>query len=441
MADLKTFTRNSMRKLLRVDQPVEQRTTAEVEAERDQNFRWNYAVNSVDVILFMSGISLLSATTILPLFVTKLTDATWPLAIVAMVAQSGFFLPQLFMANTIERLNRKKPVIVNLGLITERLPAMLIVISPIVALWSKGMALLLFLLFFTCFNLGGGVVATAWQDLIARCFPVNWRGRFFGGNMFLGTALGVGVAAAAGVVLDRYAFPYNFIVIFGVSGVMICISWLFLAMTREPVEVTHVPRVSTRAYMAAIPNVIRSDANFRSFLLARTMMAFAEMGTGFLTIAAIDRWEVADSFVATLTTATLIGQTSASLLVGVLADRKGHRVALELSGVALIAAFAMAWLAPSPIWFVGVFFLLGFFMGARIVSGTLVVMEFCAAEKRPTYIGLTNTLVGIASALAPLVGLGLVKLGYSWLFVVSMVVSIISVLMLHFWVKEPRFEV
>ena len=435
-----SFIKQSLRWLLRLDVPFETLNSAEAETYRDRHFRWNYLFNSLDVICFMGSISLLSATTILPLFISKLTDNTIPLALTAILAQAGFFLPQLFTSNFIERLDRKKPVVTNLGFLTERLPAILLVGAGAAAYWSSTLALILFLFFFAWFNLGGGIIATAWQDLIARCFPVNWRGRFFGGNMFLGTAIGVGAASLAGVVLEQFAFPLNFIIIFGMAAIGINLSWGALLLVREPVEKSIVPRRSTTEYLRELPNVLRNDLNFRNFLIARFVLAIAEMGSGFLTVAAIQQWAIADSMVASFTTASLVGQTIASLIMGVLADRYGHRLSLEVSAVAATLAFGAAWFAPDPSWYLPVFFLLGYFTGARIVSGTLVVMEFCVPEKRPTYIGLASTITGIGSAIAPLIGVGLVEIGFDWAFAASTLTSLTALLMLRYWVREPRFE-
>lgn len=429
----------SLRRLLQLDHPQPVLTREEAEVAQERDFTWNLIFNSGDVVFFMSGISLLSATTILPLFVSKLTSNTLPLAIVAMLAQGGFFLPQLLTANFIERLDHKKPVVVNVGLLTERLPALLLLLPPLLALRSPLLALLLFLLIYGWFNLGGGVIAPAWQDMVARCFPVERRGRFFGGTMFAGTLLGVGAAAWAGRILERVAFPNNFALIFGAAGLCIFVSWLFIAQTREPIEATHVPEVSIRQYLAELPALLRRDVNFRHFLVARTTLALAEMGSGFLTVAAIQIWAIADGTVATYTTASLVGQTSGSLLMGVLADRYGHRLSLELSAATAVVTFLLAWLAPAPGWYIVVFFLLGFFNGARIISGLLVVLEFARPEKRPTYVGVTNTLSGIASMLAPLIGAALFTISFQVVFAASALASLVALLLLRYWVKEPRF--
>lgn len=413
----------TLRHLLQLDQPIQILNAAEAEVDRDRNFGWNLFFNSFDVIFFMVAVSLLSPTTILPLFVSKFTDSAILLAFLAMLSQGGHFLPQLFTANFIERLDRKKPVVVNLGFLTERLPAILLILAPLAAFRSPSLALILFLLFYCWFRLGGGAVSTAWQELIARCFPVTRRGRFFGVNTFIGTLLGVGAASLAGIFLETTTFPLNFAYIFGAAGASILISWIFLAQTREPVEAANATHVSTRAYLAQLPNVIRADPNFRNFL----------------TIAAIVAWDISDGMVATFTTATLIGQTTGSLFGGFLSDRYGHRLSLEISAFLSALAFGMAWLAPDPGWFIAVFFLMGLFRGVRMVSSMLVVLEFCTPEKRPTYIGLANTLTGIGSMVAPLFGAGLVTIGYSWVFIASMLTSFAAVLMLRFWVKDPRF--
>ena len=428
-----------LRRLLQLEQPVQILSATEAEIVRDRNFGWNLFFNSIDVIFFMGAISLISATTILPLFISKLTDSTIPLALVAMLSQGGHFLPQLFVANYIERLDRKKPVVVNLGFLTERLPAILLILAPLAATISSDLAVVLFLLLYSWFNLGGGAVATAWQELIARCFPVTRRGRFFGINSFIGTLLGVGAVSLAGRFLETVAFPLNFAYIFGTAGLCILISWIFLAQTREPIEAASGSARSLGAYLAALPNVLRADTNFRSFLAARFTLAMAEMGTGFLTVAALVAWEISDGMVATFTTATLIGQTTGNLCGGFFSDRYGHRLALEISAFFALVAFGLAWLAPGADWFVGVFFLMGLFRGMRMVSSMLVVLEFCTSDKRPTYLGLANTLTGLGSMIAPLVGAGLVMIGYSWVFIASMLTSLVALLMLRFLVRDPRF--
>jgi MFS family permease len=86
-----------------------------------------------------------------------------------------------------------------------------------------------------------------------------------------------------------------------------------------------------------------------------------------------------------------------------------------------------------------VFFLLGEALAAESVSSLNIILEFCAPEDRPTYIGLTNTLLAPTRTVAPLLGGWLATwLGYPPLFAAALALSIIGSLMLFRWLREPR---
>ena len=432
------IAKSFLRWLLEIDKPVPVRTDQEVQEEMERNFRWNSAVNFLDGASFWFGLSFISSTTILPLFVSKITDSPFAIGLVAMIAQGAWFLPQLFTANFVERLARKKPVIVNLGFFTERLPLWFMVLSAVIALKWPILALLLFITSYAFHGFGAGLVATAWQDMLARCFPVARRGRFMGITMFVGAAMGTASASLSARMLESYPFPRNFVIVFFIAALSITISWGFLALTREPVQQVTAPRRSNRQFFAELPAVVRQDENFRRFLIGRMLLALGGMGSGFVTVSAVSRWHVADSVVAFYTVAFLLGQTIGNLVFGFLADKLGHKLSLELSGLASFLSFAIAWLAPSPEWYYLVFFLSGITVGGIIVSGILVVLEFSRPEKRPTYTGLANTGAGVVGTVSPLLGAWLANSGYDWLFAFAALTSFLSFVVLRWWVVEPR---
>lgn len=427
-----------LRRILQLDTPLNAVSEAEAASEIEQLYRWNFFVNLLDVTAFWFGFSLISATTIVPLYISQLSDSPLPIGIAAVVAQASWFLPQLFTANAVERLPRKKPVIVWFGLFLERLPMWLFVLSAAIAVRQPTAALVVFLVGYAWRGFGAGITATSWQDLIARCFPVRRRGRFLGISLFAGTLAGAVAAAVSGWLLETYPFSRNFVLNFALAAVFISLSWAFISLTREPAIAARVQRLSGREFAAELPIIMRQDVNFRRFLISRTLLAFGALGTGFITVAAIDRWAVPNSAVAGYTAALLIGQAAATPLFGLLSDRFGHKLTLEIGALAAVFAFALAWLAPTPKWYYAVFVLLGVNTGAIIVAGILVIMEFARAEKRPTYAGLANSAVGIASVAAPLVGAALATISYDLLFAASAFISLAALALLRFWVQEPR---
>jgi MFS family permease len=424
--------------LLELNRPVPQRSEAEIAAEVDRNYRWNFTVNLLEAAAFLPGAAFMSSAAVMPLFVSKLSPSPLAIGLLAMIAQSAWFLPQLFTANAVERLARKKPVVVNLGFFLERFPVWLMPLAAMLAVRSPMLSLVLVLAAYAWHGLGAGAVGPAWQDMIARCFPVERRGRFFGTAMFAGTAAGAVASLGSAWLLTSFSFPTNFVYSFACAALLITVSWGFIALTREPVQPGRAVRQSTREHLSSLPELLRADPNFRRFLTTRSLMALGSMGYGFLTVAAVQRWQITDGAAGLFTGAYLAGETCGNLAFGFLADRSGHKRSLELGTLAAVLGYGLALVAPAPGWYFAVFILLGVVHASVVVPGILVVMEFAAPDRRPTYVGITNTGIGLVSIVAPLLGAALAVAGYGWLFGVAALINLAALALFHWWVREPR---
>lgn len=58
---------------------------------KEKDFRWNFTVNMMDGALYWFGASFISASTILPLFISKLTTSLWPIGLLSMITSAGVF--------------------------------------------------------------------------------------------------------------------------------------------------------------------------------------------------------------------------------------------------------------------------------------------------------------------------------------------------------------
>ncbi len=335
-------------RMLLLDRPVPERSDEDVRAEADRNYSWNFAMNVLDGAAFWFGIAFASSATIVPLFVSKITLNPVVFGFVAMIAQSSWYLPQLLVAGPTERVDRKKPIVVNLGFFLERLPVWFWPISALLSVTMPIVALILFLVTYLWHGLGAGVLGPAWQDLIARCFPVNRRGRMFGLTSFIGTGMGTAGALISSRLLSRFAYPWSFVVVFGIAALAITVSWFFLALVREPEQAAQVTEDNRRPILERARSILRADTNFRHFLIYRVGMVTGAMATGFLTVVAIQRWSVADGVVGYYTAMLLLGQTCGSLLAGMLADRYGHKIPLMIGGAARLAASRWRWRQIGP---------------------------------------------------------------------------------------------
>ena len=434
----RSFAVGLLRRLLQVDMPADVRSDEDVAAEAWQNYNWNFAVNLTDGALFWLAQSFLSAATILPFFVSQLTDNPLFIGLLAVIAQAGWHLPQLLSAGPIERTARKKPWVINLGFFVERLPVFLLPVAALLAVDAPRWALALFLLTFTLYNVGAGLVAPAWQDLIASCFPTARRGRFMGITMSVGAVAGALGAVGSSRLLDTVPFPRNFLILFGLAALLMFISWLALAFAREPVRQVRRTEESRLRLWTRLGRILRRDRNFRRFLIARGLLAVGGMGMGFVTVAAVSKWNVPGGTVGNYTVALLVGQSVSNLLFGLLADRKGHKLPLVLGGLAASLAYVIAGLAAAAPLYYLVFFLLGVYVSAMIVSGLMIVLEFVGSEQRPTYVGVTNSVIGAINLVIPLFGGWLARFSYDYLFAFSAAVGLLAVLLMWLWVVDPR---
>ena len=410
-----------------------------IEAEIEQNYKHNFIVNFIDGSTFWFGASFFAYRTILPVYIANLTDNEFAIALLSTIIATGWLLPQLFTANWVQRLPLKKYAPVNVGFWSERIPILLLVPTAWLATISKELSLVLSLILIAWHVLGAGAIAVGWQDMLAKIFPLDRRGKFFGITNFGGTATGVLGASTVAWLLGRYKFPHGYVLAFTAGSIFILISWFALRLTREPFVEPKGPPPTQQEYWRQLPNIIRTDLNFRRFLIAQIFTGGGSIAIGFLAVYAIQKWGLPDSQAGLYTVAMLIGQALSNLVFGWLADRKGHKIILEISLLATVLSLGVAALAPSDIWFYLVFWLTGVSAAGVFLSGIMIIFEFCEPDIRPTYIGLNNTFIGAVAIAMPFIGGWLIRsFSYPIMFTFTFAICSIGLVLLRFWVQEPR---
>ncbi len=415
-------------------------STSAAQQEIERNYRWNFTVNALDGATFWFGMSFISSTIILPLYVSHFTNNPLLIGLIPFIASAGYLIPQLFSANAVERAPRKKFFPVTLGFFLERLPIFLLApASFILATGQPMLAVGIFFVLYAWHTFGAGVTIVGWQDMIAKLIPVGKRGRFFGITNFIGNGTGILGALAVPIVLAKFTFPLGYVISFAIAAALIFLSWVFLSLAREPAVYSSKPPVSQLDYMRSLPETLRRDRNFRIYLLSQIIFSLSGMAIGFLVVYTVRTWNLPDAQASGFMVAMQIGLTLANLFFGFLADRKGHKLSLEICMALSALSFILAIFAPSFWWFFPIFFLRGAVNAGTFISGISIVYEFTDAENRPTYIGLANTIPGIAGAIAPLIGGWLVGvMSYQAMFILSAVIGVMSWVLLRFAVHEPR---
>lgn len=405
-----------------------------------QHFRWNALVNGLDLVFFTLGLSLVSRETVMPVLVSSLTDSKLAIGLIPALYSLSFYLPQLLVANFSERLLYKKPFVMAIAGPGERGAYLLIgLVVWLLAVDAPQVTLGLFFVLLAISGACSGSATPAWYDMIAKVIPVQRRGIWSGVSHGLGALIAVVGALGVGWILAAAVYPVNFALVFGLAFVALLISFLGLALNREPPSVHLKDAVPLRQYLRQLPAILRRDENFRRFLISRTVAQLGAMATGFFIVYGQERFTIDGVGVGYPTAALVASSAVMNLIWGALADRYGHKLILALAPLLMAAAVLNALLAPSFGWLVLTFVLLGAYQAADTVSIFNIIIEFCPPTERPTYIGLTNTLLAPVLTLAPLLGGWLATVtGYAGLFGVALVAALLGAGLMFGWVREPR---
>jgi MFS family permease len=410
-----------------------------VEQFSRKQLRFNVTAGFIDAGMFGIALGYASFGTILPLFVASMTNSATLIGLVPAIHSAGWLLPQLFTASHTSRLRRYKTTVL-LNTINERVPflgfAVVALLLPKIGLQT---GLIITFLLLTWQGLGGGFTANAWISMISKIIPSEYRGTFFGTQAAVANLFISGAAIGAGYLLNWYEAPVNFAICFFIAAFFFAMSWIALAFTREPTDYDKVIDEHPTPFWQGASKILKRDANFNWFLVARTLSQFATMGFSFYIIYALRRFQMNAITAGYLTASVTIAQTVGNAGMGWLGDKIGHRSMLIFGAVAASLSSFLAWYAPSLSWFFPIFILSGFANVAIWTNGMTMATTFSGENERPFYIGLAQTLTAPATMIAPILGGWIADTrGFEMTFALSTVLSIVMTGILVFIIKEPH---
>jgi MFS family permease len=403
-----------------------------------RDVRFNAFVNIMDGAFFGSALGFASFITIIPLFVSQLTDSAILIGLVPAIHVVGWQLPQLLTSGQVQRLGRYKPMVLAMT-IHERLPYFgLALLAWFLPGLEHRLALVLTFGLLIWQGLGGGWTATVWQTMIGKIIPGSWRGGFFGVQASAANLLASGAAVIAGQFLERFSSPLDFTACFLLAGLGMVISFAFLAATREQDHIPHSPTTSHTAIWQQVRRILASNRDFRRFLIIRMFFQIGMAAFSYYAVYAVGELGAGAGMVGWLTGTLIFSEMIANPLLGALGDRRTHRLVLLLGAVVALTSTSLAgWLTSVPGWFF-IFALAGV---ASVVGWTTTIvlsLEFGTQAEQATYIGMSNTLVAPATLAAPFMAGWIVEsLGYPAMFRCAALVCLAAALLSYRLLGQP----
>ena len=383
----------------------------------------------LDYIFFNVGLTFAGINTTLPAFAARLTTDPLLIGLVGAVWMGGWLLPQMFAARYLSTAPRKMPFILFFSWIGRPvflLFALYLFLSG--AVWPGATLLLLYLASFY-FSFTDSITGVAWFDLLGKALSNRERGRFIGLGQAAAGILSIGAGIIIRWVLESsgLGFPNNYALILVLADVFFLLSLAAIYLVREPLEKVATERQKMTDYLPGLVQLIRQDRMFRRVNVARLLIGLCGLASPFFAVYAIRVLAMPEGDVGWFAIAQTIGLAIAGLVLGTLAERRGSVSVVRLVGGIYLAApiFVLAAGVPglnqtlSTVLMAAAFLMLGMGDGSIMLGFLNYVLDIAPPEKRPVYVGLTNTLAG-ATVLYPFLGGALVDgVGYRIVFALA----------------------
>lgn len=395
--------------------------------------------NLVDVSSFHLAMSFVFSTTVLSLYASYLTSSSVLIGFVPAVQQTAYYLPQLILARWGEKLSRMKPIVVRLS-IFERLPHLCIALSILLfPTLPAAVAYAILVGSLLVSSAAAGLATPMWKAMLGKVIHADRRGGLFGAGFGIGGFLGIMGATLSRKILNTYSFPTSFGICFLCGFIGQILSWTGIALIREPKRVDEYREPDQKSYIRSILQELKTNRNFSRYLSSQTLIYLGTMGVSFYVIYARKMFQITDGFAATLTVFALVSQSLGALILGRIADRKGHKWFTEVATLLGLLAVGIIFLAQNRYWMYPVFFFMNMSNACLRVASMSITMEFCEPERIPTVTAIAHTALAIPLLLAPIIGGWIIDaFSYRTLFVVAALCYCAGYFTMRFRVIDPR---
>ncbi|HKZ83002.1 MAG TPA: MFS transporter [Anaerolineae bacterium] len=414
------------------------------------NERRSFVLGVSNGAAFTFAESLIAADLVLTNFVGKLTASNFLIGLVVPLRDAGWFLPQLFVSSYLQYRERVLPIYRVMAV--ARTIAWLGMAAVVFAVQDPGALLLLFFLLYSVNSLASGVAGLSFMDVVAKTIPGGRRGSFFAGRLFFGSLLGllasVIVSAALGGTLGL-SYLDSIGVLFLVSWASAVLGLLAFGTIREPPGEIREEPATLGAHVRRAARLPRDNREFRLLLVGRVMLILSYVAAPFYGVYATRELGADERILGVFLAARTLSFLVANPAWARLSDRRGNRLVMLIAlvfgllmpSVALAAKPVMSLLAvPHTQWalvYVSVFLLWGLFESGIGVGAVNLLLDFAPPRDRVTYVGLTNSVLGVALLSTSLGGALVDLIGISSVFLLSLGCLAAS-LVAFYKMREPR---
>lgn len=335
--------------------------------------------------------------------------------------------------------NRK--ALIAIGSLWNRFSWVLIAFLPFLVKPELSVSILIILA--TLRIVGATLGVPAWIAIQAEIVPKNIRGRHYANRNMIMNAVALAAVLVAGKIL-LFRYPVNYQILFILAWIAGLLSLrAFLKIIVEPAEKPAAsqntnPEVSTNQGAKrgfSLPYAVGAIRNNKDFAYYCFAFLVWSLGVNLISplvpVYFIQNLHGTEAYWAYAQSAAIIGTILCQRYWGRLTDVFGQKNIMVKAGLGAVLVPFWWFIAFNPLAAVGIQFWGGIMWGGYNLASFNLLLEVTPDDKRSLYVGIYNSLIGMATAAGHLVGGFLAEaIGMRYLFLISFVGRILGLALL-----------
>ena len=313
------------------------------------------------------------------------------------------------------RRGRRKPVVV----ISYGLARVALLGALLVPVFLSGQTAISAIIVFFALRAGLASLGTpAWTALAGAITPPERRGRYFSSRKMVMAFASMLFVPLAGQIIERFAVPVGYQVVFTISIVISAIAlFIYARIPETPTEASTKAGEGVREFLSALTG----NREFLLFALTAIVWNFAwQFGGPYFSVYQVNVLQTTPRVIGLLATAAALFRVVGQFFWGRVVDRHGSRWTRAICTL-IIPVLPFLWLPMTKPWhaiFVNI--PSAFLWAGYELSNFNLLLELPEAKKQTQAIAAYTTLIGLANIAGPLMGGHVLdSLGYAWNFSIS----------------------
>ena len=367
----------------------------------------NFFLNAANGAATKLGEQLASPSLVLPWLLDTMGAPPFLTGWLVPVRRAMALLPQLVIAGRMRQFERRKWFWAGGG---AGFGLGFLLMIPAVAMLSPLAAGIAIVLLLGVASIARGVSSVAYKDVLAKTIPEGRRGTLLATRASVAGVLTLGAGALLRLYVSDASALTPYLILLGVAAALWFVGVGFALAVTEEAGATDGARDPLEEARAGW-HLLQEKVGFRRFILARALLLSVRLAIPFYILYARDLINGSISGLSVFVIATGLAEVLSSPFWGRFSDRDS-RVVMMAGGLMSIvvgaATLALIWLPTAwqtPLVLAVAIFLIGVGKsGVRLGRKTYLV-DGAPEENRPTYVAVTNTLIGITTLASGSLGL------------------------------------